>query len=107
MPGLLAGEQRAGAAEADRDLVGDQEHAVAVAGLAQQRQVNRVVHAHAAGALHERLDDHRADLVRVPGERRLHRGEHPAAVGFPALARLARVAVGRGDGDQRPSSSGA
>ena len=33
--GLLAGEQRAGAAEADRDLVGDQEHAVRVAQFAR------------------------------------------------------------------------
>jgi type II secretory pathway pseudopilin PulG len=53
----------AGAAEADRDLVGDQENAVAVAQFARAAQVQRVVHAHAAGALHQRFQDQRADLA--------------------------------------------
>ncbi len=40
--GLLAGEQRAGAAEADRDLVGDQMHVEFVAERAQAGQIRRV-----------------------------------------------------------------
>ena len=93
---LLAGEHRPGAAEADRDLVGDQVHAVPVAGGAQQLEVDRVIHAHARGALHQRLDDDCADLVRVPGQERVHRGEGAPAVRFPAFAVLAHVAIGRG-----------
>ena len=71
--GLLAGEQRAGAAEADRDLVGDQVHAVPVAGFAQQLQVQRSVHAHAGRALHQRFHDHGAGLVRVLRQQLVHR----------------------------------
>ena len=96
---LLAGEERAGAAEADRDLVRDQQHAVAVAGLAQEREVHGVVHAHRARALHQRLDDDGGDLVRVLGQRRFHVREHAPAVRLPALARLAPVAVGGGHRD--------
>ena len=98
--GLLAGEQRAGAAEADRDFVGDQVHAVPVAGFAQQLQIERVVHAHAGRALHQRFDDHGADLVRVlrqqlaPSPRNARR----ASV-LGGFAGLARVRVGRGHGD--------
>ena len=65
---LLAGEHRAGAAEADRDLVGDQEHAVRVAEFACASQVLGIVHAHAAGALHARLQDQRADLAGIAFE---------------------------------------
>ena len=104
MPRLLAGEQRAGAPEADRDLIGDQVHAVAVAGLAQQREVDRVVHAHAARALHQRLDDHRAGLVRVPRERRLHVGELRAAVRLPAHPRR-RASKQSGEGTVMTSMS--
>src|SRR3546814_4118801 len=39
--GLFASEHRAGAAEADRDLVGDQEHAVHVAQFAHALEVHR------------------------------------------------------------------
>ena len=72
---------------------------MAVAGLAEHREISGMVHAHRARALHERLDDDGRDLVRVRGERALHLGEHPPAVGLPAVARLAQVAVGRGHGD--------
>ncbi|MNV47961.1 hypothetical protein D3C71_1398450 [compost metagenome] len=64
-PGLLAGEQGAGTAKAGGDLVGDQEGAVGVAQFTGALQVHRVMHAHAAGALQARLQDHRADLARV------------------------------------------
>ena len=84
MRALLAGEQRAGAAEADRDFVGDQVHVELVAERAQAGQITRIVHAHAAGALHQRLDDDRADLARVAFEDR------------PQLAEPSRRAVGGG-----------
>ena len=38
--GLFAGEQRAGAAEADKNLVGDQQHAVALQASATRRNVS-------------------------------------------------------------------
>ena len=78
--GLLAGEHRAGAPEADGDLVGDEMHAVTVAGFAQQFEVHRVVHAHAAGALHQRLDDDRRDVVVILREGGFHVREHAACV---------------------------
>jgi hypothetical protein len=43
-------------------------HAVAIAGLAQQPQVHRVVHPHVAGALHQRLDDDSREFVGVLGQ---------------------------------------
>jgi hypothetical protein len=47
-------------------------HAIAVAGRAQQRQIDRIVHAHAAGALHQRFDDHRGDVPALPCEQAFH-----------------------------------
>ena len=70
---LLAGEQRAGAAEAHRDFIGDQEHAVQIAQFAHAAQVSRMMHAHAAGALHQRLDDHRADFAGMRVQQGLQR----------------------------------
>ena len=55
-----------------------------------------MIHAHPRGALHQRLHDDCADLVRVPGQERVHRGEGAPAVRFPAFAVLAHVAIGRG-----------
>ncbi|MCY1356155.1 hypothetical protein D9M69_425970 [compost metagenome] len=94
--GLLAGEHGPGAAEAYGDLVVDQVHAVAVAGIAQQLEVHRVVHAHAAGALDQRLDYHRRDLLVVLGQGAFHMGEHGAGVFLPAHALGAQVAVRAG-----------
>ncbi|MNV27987.1 hypothetical protein D3C71_1191580 [compost metagenome] len=68
-------------------------HAVAVAGLSQQLEVHRVVHAHATGALDQRLDDHCRDRVVVFGQGLLHGGEHVARVFFPAHALGAQVAI--------------
>src|SRR5690606_12293716 len=94
--GLLTGEHRSGAAEADGDLVVDQMHAMAVTGFAQQRQVHRVVHAHAAGPLDQRLDDHGRHFVGVLGQRLFHVREHGPRVRFPAHALGAQVTVGAG-----------
>ena len=87
--GLLAGEEGAGAAEAHGDLVGDQVDVVAVAGLAQLFQVDRVVHPHVAGALDQGLNDDGADVVRVLGHQRFHVLELAQGVVFPAFTLLA------------------
>ena len=71
---LLAGEHRARAAEADRDLVADQQHAELVAQLAHRPQVALRVHEHPGRALDERLDDHRGDPLAVRLEQPPHVG---------------------------------
>ncbi|MNJ20615.1 hypothetical protein D3C77_149500 [compost metagenome] len=91
--GLLTREHRAGAAESHGDFVMDQVDAVAITGLAQQLEVHRMVHAHAAGALDQRLDDHGGDRGMVLGQGLLHGGEHVARVFFPAHAFRAQVAI--------------
>ena len=96
MRGLLAREEGAGAAAADRDLVGDQMHLVAVAQLAHRAQVGRVVHRHAGGALHQRLDDERGDRVVPRSRQRLQLGRGAARDvrrGFAGCAPGARRAT--------------
>ena len=56
-----------------------------LAGFPQQAQIHRVVHAHAAGTLDQRLDDHRTDTVAVLGQTVFHVLEHLATVVFPAV----------------------
>ncbi len=74
MARLLAGEERAGAAEADGDFIGDQVDAVLRAQAPRLFKIGRMVHAHAARALHQRLQDERAGFVMVPGDNRLQLG---------------------------------
>ncbi len=64
-PGRLAGEHRAGAAEAGEDFVEDQQHAVPVGERAQPPQHLGLMEAHAARALHQRLDDDGGDRVGI------------------------------------------
>lgn len=52
-----------------------------------------MVHAHAAGTLDQRLDNHCGDGVMVLGQGLLHGGEHVARVFFPAHAFRAHVAI--------------
>ncbi len=59
IPAWSHAEQLARAAEAGGDLVGDQQQPVAVADLPKGPQVGRVVEPHPAGALDDRLQDHR------------------------------------------------
>jgi len=63
--GVLACEQRARASEAGRDLVEHQQQFMLVAELAHQPHAGGRVKAHAAGSLHDRLDDDRRQLVCV------------------------------------------
>ena len=60
--GLLACEQRTGAAKTDKDFVGDQQHAMFFAGVGDAAQSRGFMHFHAAGALDQRLDQHGGDL---------------------------------------------
>src|SRR4051812_37337369 len=52
------GPERPRAAAAGHDLVGDEKNAVPLRYLDDLLQGRRAVHAHAAGSLHERLEDH-------------------------------------------------
>ena len=63
--GVVHGEQFAGAAEAGGDFVENQQYAVLVAKTACAAQVLRVVKAHAAGALHDRFQNHCRHFVAV------------------------------------------
>jgi hypothetical protein len=85
---VLAREHLAGAPEAGRDLVGDQQHAVLVAQRARARQIVGRVEPHAARALYDRLEDQRGELVAVRAQQ----------VGEPApvllAARLVEAARG-------------
>ena len=89
------GEEGAGAAAADGDFVADQVDVVAVAEGARQAQVFRVVHDHAVGALDERFDDQRGDVLAMLFEMRRQRGGGAAGnVGrrfaIPSLPRVGR-----------------
>jgi len=66
---LLAGEHRAGAAEAGRDLVADEKDVVPIAEAAHLAQVSARRKPYAGRTLHERLDHDRGDLVVSLGER--------------------------------------
>jgi hypothetical protein len=102
---LLAREEGAGAPAAHRDLVGDQVHAMAVAQRAHAAQVGRVVHGHAGGALHQRLDDDGGDGVVPLGQQRLERVRGAVRDGGGVFARPRMARIGRGDevrvGEQR------
>ena len=97
--GLFAREHRSGPAETHRHLVGDEMDPNLIAGRAQAFQVNRVVHAHPARALHEGLDDDRAHLVGMAFQETRQGLEPARTVRTPALARLAMVAIRRGRAD--------
>ena len=64
MPGLLEGEERAGAAAAHLDVVDDQQHVAALAQVGEGAQPLRAGDVDAALAL-DRLDDHRGGLVEA------------------------------------------
>ena len=89
---MLAGEHRARAPEPGGDLVEHEQQPVLVAQPAQQRHALGRVEAHAAGALHDRLDDHRRQLVRV-------RGDQLAHVRRPALVQPGVEPAGRALGE--------
>ncbi|RMU89864.1 hypothetical protein ALP20_05453, partial [Pseudomonas coronafaciens pv. coronafaciens] len=91
--GLLTGEHGAGTAKANGNFIVDQVHAIAVAGFAQQLEIHRVIHAHAASSLNQGLDDHCRDTGVVLGEGLFHRGKHIPRMLFPAHAFRAVIAV--------------
>ena len=67
------GEHRAGATEAGEDFVEDQHQAIAVGRRAQAAQHIGIVEQHAAGALHQRLDNDARDLTGVAFQQLLRR----------------------------------
>ena len=89
---VVAAEQLSAAAEAGGDLVEDQQHVMLVAQRAQLTQVLGMVEAHAAGALHDGLDDHRRQLVRMLLERAGHAVDARARPGLVETLALARSA---------------
>ena len=95
---MLTGEQGAAASHADRDLVGDQMHAIACAQFAGGTQVGGVVHGHARRALDQRLDDQRGDLRVVLLQMLVERLRATQRKGFGVLvlAGIAPVRAGYG-----------
>ena len=65
---MLAREHATRPAEAGGDFVADQQHLVRIAQVAQHPQINGVVKAHAARALHDRFDDDRGEGAGVRGD---------------------------------------
>mgnify|MGYP000052675404 CR=1 FL=1 len=96
---MLASEQFAGAPEPHRDFVGDEVDVVTVAEFAQQHEELGIVHAHAAGALHERLDDDRGDFIMAIGEECCDLGDTSSCDVDSGLVRCALIGVGRVDRD--------
>ena len=64
---MFAGEQFAGAAKAGSNLIGDQQNPFPVAHFTHPPQPLRMVHPHSAGALDDRFEDHRGDVVAMRG----------------------------------------
>ena len=82
-PRPFRGEHFARPSEARRDFVENQKHAVFVAEGFQLAQILRMVEAHSARALYNRLYDYGGELVRLFGEKSAHRldvGRVPTAV---------------------------
>ncbi len=72
-PGVLPGEETAGTPESGGYLVENQQYAVAVAQIAQAPQILGTVEPHAAGTLHDGLEDKCGKLARVLGKQPLDR----------------------------------
>ena len=87
---MLAGEERAGAPEAGRDLVGDQEHLEAIAEPPDLREILRAVETHAPGALHDRLEDDRGKLVVMALDQGRKLGDLLGPAGLAESARRRR-----------------
>ena len=99
---LGAGEQRTGAAEAGRHLVGDEQDVVLAAEGRGPGQVARRVDEHAGGALDQRLQDEGGDLVAVLVQQLGQGGERLVADRRPASR---RTDAGTGAGSARRTIS--
>ena len=93
---LFAGEHRAGAAEADRHFVGNQQHVVPPGQLAHAAQIAARVHEHAGRRLHQRLDHDGRDPLVMLGQNPLHRRQIMAQRLLARHARRQPIHVGRG-----------
>jgi hypothetical protein len=104
--GLFVGEKGAGATEADHDFIADQMDRVAVAQLAGQPQIVRIVHHHPAGALHQRLDDEGGDGFVVLGQMRFQRRRRATVRHRSPFPPFRRAGVRRRDGGQPAAAEG-
>ena len=92
---LLHGEHGAGAAEAGRHLVEDDENAGGPGNVDQALEKFRTAHAHAAGALQQRLDDQSGDILRAVPQAILERGKRTALAILGRLVAVERVGEGQ------------
>ena len=97
--GLLAGEQCASAAKTNGNFIGNEMDAVYIAGSPQQAEIFRVVHAHAASALHQWLDNHCSYFVGMAGEGGFHVRKHLPRMLGRRTTWLTMEGIGRGHRD--------
>ena len=71
--GLLAGEHVARAAEAGENFVEDQQKLMFVGECSQPLEHGDIVKFHAAGTLHQRLDNDAGKFIRIPSENTIER----------------------------------
>ena len=95
----VAGEEGSGAAEADGDLIGDEQGVVFVGKVAEAFQVAFRVDDHSRGALDEGFDDDRDHLAGVFREGAFDFIQAGDVAGWPGEAKWTAVAVGAGDLD--------
>ena len=83
---MFTGKQSAGAAEAGRDLIENQQHVMLGAQFTDAAQVFGRIKAHTAGALYDRFKDHGRDPVLVGFELSLQGPDVFVAAGFAKAA---------------------
>ncbi len=96
---VVEGEEGAGAAEAGDDLVGDEQHVVAVADLADAGEVVVLGHDDPARPLHRLGEEHRDGVGALPLDRPFQLVGGRDALAHPRR-RLVAVGVRRGDVDE-------
>ena len=101
---VLAGEQLAGPAEAGGHFVGDQQDVVPPRQFPHAAQVAGRVRDHAGGALDQRLDDDRGEILVVQVQSPLQLVQVVPARRRTRHARRQAVAIRRGQADDSNSS---
>ena len=86
---MFAGKQLAGPAKSGGNLIGNQQNAFPVAHLADALQPFRMIHPHAAGALHDGLENDRCDLIPM-GRHQAGKRHHIPFIPLAAKAALRR-----------------
>ena len=100
---MLQRKQLAGATKAGGNFIKNQQHPILITQGTHRLQVGGVVHAHAAGALHHRLQNHGSNLLMMIRQHLLDGIEIPGikitVVG--ALRRLGKIMFGEHPAEQR------